>query len=62
MNNEDVRELIEGIRGGVPGVCSFCQKEKLPHELEPEEAGDWACRECLARWRAEELAEKGLSR
>ena len=50
----DARELIVVMRGGVPKSCSFCLAETPPEKLHPEEAGDWACEDCLTRWKAED--------
>jgi len=47
MENDLVRKLIEDLRGGVPGKCSFCGKATPPDKLHPEEAGDWICEECI---------------
>lgn len=52
----NARQLIEDLRGGVPSKCDFCQKPTPPEQLEPEEAGDWVCRECLERWDGQEMA------
>lgn len=43
--------LIADLRGGVPDSCSFCGKATKPEDLHPEEAGEWACIECIKRWR-----------
>lgn len=51
----DPRELIIGLRGGVPSKCDFCQRETAPERLHPEEAGDWACQDCVDRWHREDL-------
>lgn len=51
--NDDVRQLIVDLRGGIPEACDFCGEKTAPEELEPEEAGEWLCRTCLARWEAE---------
>lgn len=48
------RELIIAMRGGVPEHCDFCGQSQCPEDLHPEEAGQWACNECLTRWKAEE--------
>lgn len=46
-------DLVMSIRGGFPENCDFCQR---PYEGSrypvPEEAGAWACNECVARWDA----------
>lgn len=43
--------FILTMRGGHPDECDFCDQpfneERRP---EPEEAGQWACTECLKRW------------
>lgn len=49
MTDDDTRDLIIGIRGGeeaMPSKCDWCGKPCKPDELEPEEAGDWVCRQC----------------
>lgn len=50
----NVRDLIVDMRGGYPATCSFCKKDTPPGQLEPEEAGDWVCWECLHRWAIED--------
>ena len=48
MNNQiDVRQLIIDLRGGIPDKCDFCQKEKLPDQLHPDEGGTWICIDCI---------------
>lgn len=55
----NTRDLIEGLRGGVPEACDFCRQPRASDELEPEEAGEWVCHECLRRWEeAEALAAR----
>lgn len=49
MSN-DARDLIVALRGGVPEQCDFCGSKPLPELLHPEEAGMWACEDCLRRW------------
>lgn len=49
-----VRDVIVDMRGGYPENCSFCKKPTPPEELDPEEAGDWACHECQERWAKED--------
>lgn len=41
------RKLVEDFRGGKPEKCSFCGK--VTAELEPWEAGEWACNLCADR-------------
>ncbi len=48
------REIIVTMRGGVPDHCDFCGQSQWPEHLHPEEAGQWVCDECLARWEAAE--------
>ena len=48
------KELIADLRGGVPKECSFCGKPTPEEQLEPEEAGDWACWHCLLKWARED--------
>lgn len=59
MSEEDftTRELIEGIRGGAPTKCDFCDKETPSEHLEPEEAGAWVCHRCLRRWEMTEALQ-----
>jgi len=53
--NEVSWQDIVDLRGGVtPTKCDFCKVEYGPEFLEPEEAGAWACINCLARWELEE--------
>ena len=47
---EITKQDIALLRGGFPEECSFCGKPTPPAQLEPEEAGDWACWHCLLRW------------
>lgn len=58
MVDWNTRSLLMSFRG-LPSQCDFCGKEKAPEELEPEEAGDWVCWDCLKRWRAEESRDDG---
>lgn len=46
----DARDLIVALRGGVPTKCDFCLEERAPEDMHPEEAGEWACIYCIARW------------
>jgi hypothetical protein len=50
ITKHDIAEL----RGGFPTKCSFCDREVAPEQLEPEEAGDWACWYCLLKWARED--------
>lgn len=60
FDGESARDLIIGLRGGVPRKCDFCLKETPEHDLHPEEGGDWACITCMKRWRlAEEKWKRG---
>lgn len=50
--NEAAFDFIVAMRGGqLPERCDFCDQpfsqERYPV---PEEAGEWTCAECLARW------------
>ena len=51
---EITKEDIAEFRGGVPQQCDFCGKDTPPAQLEPEEAGDWACWHCLLKWARED--------
>ena len=50
-------DLIVAFRGGLPECCDFCgqpyTEDRWP---EPEEAGAWACNECVQRWARENAA------
>jgi hypothetical protein len=48
-SNEDVRQLIIDLRGGVPESCNFCGQKKPPEQLHPDEGGEWICIECIKR-------------
>ncbi len=48
---------IAMLRGEVPGRCDFCGKETDFDNLEPEEAGDWVCHECLTKWMWQDVLE-----
>lgn len=50
LTNDDLKQAIIDLRGGLPAACDFCRKETAPENLEPEEAGEWVCHECLDRW------------
>jgi hypothetical protein len=51
---EVTKHDIAEFRGGFPAKCSFCDREMKPEQLEPEEAGDWACWYCLLKWARED--------
>ena len=50
--NKFVFNTLVKIRGGVPEQCDFCDQNYIEGTRWPipEEAGAWACNECLARW------------
>ena len=50
MTNDEVKALVIALRGGLPEKCDFCGKETAEPDLHPEEAGAWACTDCLRRW------------
>jgi hypothetical protein len=53
-----ILEVIVELRGGVPERCDFCSKPFTEQNYAtPEEAGDWACIECVMRW-DKEVKEK----
>lgn len=55
MNNETnwALQLIADLRGGIPEGCDFCLQPFTDNRCPvQEEAGEWACTECLARWEA----------
>ena len=48
-------EMIVAMRGGIPEGCDFCgQPFNDSRQPVPEEAGEWACTECWARWEKED--------
>lgn len=50
-------DLIVGFRGGVPEKCDFCEQPFTQKRYPiPEEAGEWACSDCYARWSKEGLS------
>lgn len=54
--NQAAFELICALRGGYPKRCDFCSKPYTRGRYPiPEEAGEWTCNECLARWCAQGL-------
>ena len=58
MRKEDydkaVFDWIVELRGGLPAKCDFCDQPYTDTRYPvPEEAGEWTCSECLARWRRE---------
>ena len=51
-------QMIAELRGGIPECCDFCDQEFTEERYPtPEEAGMWACIECVERW-AREDAER----
>lgn len=51
-------QVIADLRGGIPEKCDFCEQPyNETRQPVPEEAGEWACTECLARWDKEEGKE-----
>jgi len=52
-------DLIVELRGGLPEACDFCGQPYTDDRYPvPEEAGDWACSECVARWDATDRNER----
>lgn len=50
-DNELALAMLIALRGGPPKACDFCGKRFTAKRYPvPEEAGAWACSECLARW------------
>lgn len=44
-------DLIVSLRGGIPETCDFCQRPYVDGRYPvPEEAGEWACNECVRAW------------
>jgi hypothetical protein len=51
--NQAAFDLIVALRGGLPECCDFCNQPFTAARYPvPEEAGEWACSECLERWQA----------
>ena len=49
--NEAAFLFLVDLRGGLPEACDFCKQPYNDARYPvPEEAGDWACNECVARW------------
>lgn len=49
--NQAAFEFIVALRGGLPEHCDFCGQPYVDGRYPiPEEAGEWACSECWARW------------
>jgi len=53
MTGDVARDMIIGLRGGIPLHCNFCGTTNVPDNMHPEEAGEWACITCIERWRKE---------
>lgn len=48
-------EMIAELRGGLPENCDFCCKQFTKENYPtPEEAGQWACIECVKRWQKQD--------
>lgn len=55
LTPEEQLLLLIGIRGGLPETCDFCGQPYGEGRYPVlEEAGEWACSECLRRWEREE--------
>ena len=55
--NKAAFEFIVALRGGLPDKCDFCDQPYIGSRYPvTEEAGEWTCNECLARWRAKGYA------
>lgn len=51
-------DLLVDLRGGLPDACDFCLQPFTDDRYPvPEEAGEWACSECWARWYPPEASE-----
>lgn len=50
MTNDDVKQMLVDLRGGLPEACDFCKTPTEPADLHPEEGGLWACITCINRW------------
>jgi hypothetical protein len=56
--NQAAFQLIADIRGGLPERCDFCGLAYTEGRYAiPEEAGEWACNHCYARWYPEHAAQ-----
>lgn len=49
ITNQDVRDMIVGLRGGVPKLCDYCGNARPESELHPDEGDTWICNECIKR-------------
>jgi hypothetical protein len=50
--NRAAFDLLVALRGGLPENCDFCGQSYTDNRWPiPEEAGEWACNECQARWK-----------
>jgi len=59
--NKAAFDFIVSLRGGLPEKCDFCgQKFTRERYPIPEEAGEWTCSECLARWQTAGLPGYGV--
>jgi hypothetical protein len=55
--NQAAFDLIVALRGSLPKDCDFCGQPFTEARYPvPEEAGEWACAECWARWYPKEAA------
>jgi len=51
----NILEMIAELRGGIPECCDFCSKPFTEQNYPtPEEAGEWACIDCVTRWDKQE--------
>jgi hypothetical protein len=58
--NRAAFDLLASLRGGLPDACDFCRQPFTQARYPvPEEAGEWACAECVARWAREEPRTQG---
>lgn len=55
---EVTKDDIAMFRGGEPQMCDFCGCPTPYEQLEPEEAGDWVCWNCLLKWAREDGRDK----
>lgn len=54
-------DLLVALRGGPPDVCDFCEQPYTEtRHPEPEEAGAWACTECVTRWAEQAAADRAF--
>lgn len=48
LSDNAIQEILD--MRGTPYNCDFCGKPEKPDKLYPEEAGDFACEDCMKKW------------